>query len=340
MTSLRREDVPDPAPVSVVIPTRNRRELLLRTLHSVLRQREVALSVIVVDEAGTDGSADAVRALADPRVRVVRHPVRRGVAQARNTGLEHVRTPWVAFVDDDDLWAPDKLAAQLEALRSHPEAQWACTGAVNIDSSCRILSVALPPPASDIADLMLRAQAIPGGGSGVLVTTALARRIGGFDTALSNIADWDFYLRLSLRSPLAVAPSLLVAYRIDASGMAHDIAQSRRELVYLDAKHADERAARGVSLDLGPWLHYLGGLAYRRRRLVVGTWLQLQAARHGDLRALRSIVGAVLPDRLHAVYRRRSFDQIPADLRQDASAWLATYAEGADGAPQPGRVPA
>src|SRR3954447_10556192 len=91
----------EPAPVSVVIPTRNRRELLLRTLGSVLRQRRVAVSVVVVDDAGSDGSAGAVRRLEDPRIQVVRHPVRRGVAQARNTGIEHVQTAWVAFVDDD-----------------------------------------------------------------------------------------------------------------------------------------------------------------------------------------------------------------------------------------------
>src|SRR5690349_1209363 len=101
--------------VSVVIPTRNRRELLLRAVRSVLHQREVSLSVVVVDEASTDGSADAVRALGDPRVQVVRHASPRGVSQARNTGLQQVQSPWVAFLDDDDLWAPDKLSAQLEA---------------------------------------------------------------------------------------------------------------------------------------------------------------------------------------------------------------------------------
>ena len=75
--------------VSVIIPTRDRRDLLLRAVRSVLEQRQVTLSVVVVDEASTDGSADAVERLDDSRVRVVRHPSPRGVSQARNTGLSN-----------------------------------------------------------------------------------------------------------------------------------------------------------------------------------------------------------------------------------------------------------
>ena len=76
----------DPAAgVTVVIPSRNRRDLLLRTLHSVLAQRDVVLTVLVVDDCGDDGTDEAVRALDDPRVQVVRHETRRGVSTARNT---------------------------------------------------------------------------------------------------------------------------------------------------------------------------------------------------------------------------------------------------------------
>ena len=127
----------------------------------------VAREPMAVDDAGTDGSAEALYRLGDPRLQVVRHAVRQGVSSARNTGLEHVDTPWVAFVDDDDLWSPDKLSAQLDALGQQPRAQWSCTGAVHIDSECRILGMAYPPADSDVADLLLRGNAIPGGGSGV-----------------------------------------------------------------------------------------------------------------------------------------------------------------------------
>ncbi len=112
--------------VTVVIPTRDRRELLLRTLDSVLRQEDVALDVVVVDDGGTDGSADAVENLQLPNVRVLRHQRSRGVSAARNAGLRTVTAPWVAFVDDDDLWAPTKLRAQLTSLEQRPDARWSC----------------------------------------------------------------------------------------------------------------------------------------------------------------------------------------------------------------------
>jgi glycosyltransferase involved in cell wall biosynthesis len=320
----------DPVAVSVIIPTRNRRELLLRALRSVLRQRGVSLSVVVVDEASTDGSAEAVQSLGDPRVRVVRHASPRGVSQARNTGLQQVESPWVAFLDDDDLWAPDKLSAQLEALREQPQAQWACTAAVNIDSRCQILYVSYPPCDQDIVGLMMRANAVPGGGSGVLVATALARQVGGFDDALANLADWDFYIRLCLRSPLAAVPAPLVGYYVHAAGMAHDIERSSREIGYLEVKYADERQARGLGLDRGAWLQYLARLAYSRGQRWTSVHLALQSARHGRLRALRSVAGAFLPDRIHTATQRRALGQVPPDVLEQARAWLAPYADASE----------
>src|SRR5829696_5642514 len=93
--------------VSVVIPTRNRSQLLSRTLQSALNQEEVAVEVVVVDD-GSDNRDALVPEIEDTRVRLVRHRQRRGPAAARNTGIEAARAPWVAFLDDDDLWAPHR----------------------------------------------------------------------------------------------------------------------------------------------------------------------------------------------------------------------------------------
>src|SRR2546421_10333643 len=111
--------------ISVVIPTRNRRALVSRALTTVLGQRNVDIEVFVVDEGSSDGTAELVRSLADSRVTVVRHETPKGVANARNAGLARARAPWVAFLDDDDVWAPDKLALQRDAATG---ARWACGG--------------------------------------------------------------------------------------------------------------------------------------------------------------------------------------------------------------------
>src|SRR4029078_5689362 len=123
---------------------------------------------------------------------------------ARNAGLRAATTRWVAFVDDDDLWAPRKLRAQLQAIEEDGEGRWSCVGSVVVGPVLAILRAGLPPRDRDVADHLLRYNHIPRGGSGVLVDRELVADVGGFDPTLSTLADWDLWIRLGLRSPLAV----------------------------------------------------------------------------------------------------------------------------------------
>ncbi len=101
--------------VSVVIPTRNRSTLLAMALRSVFHQQDVELEVIVVDEASTDDTSTMLATIGDARVRVIRNDAPHGVSAARNSGAAEARGEWLAFLDDDDLWAPTKLARQIHA---------------------------------------------------------------------------------------------------------------------------------------------------------------------------------------------------------------------------------
>src|SRR5829696_8802993 len=100
--------------VSVVIPSRDRAHIVVDTVRLTLGQRGVEFEVIVVDDGSRDGTAEALEALDDPRVVVLRNAINRGVAHARNRGIEQAAHPWIAFLDDDDRWSPDKLRAQLD----------------------------------------------------------------------------------------------------------------------------------------------------------------------------------------------------------------------------------
>lgn len=102
--------------VSVVVPTRNRLSFLPRAVASVLGQTFGDLELIVVDDASTEDTAGFVEGLADERVRLVRRAARGGVAAARNDGIAAARAPYVAFLDDDDVWLPQKLERQLPLL--------------------------------------------------------------------------------------------------------------------------------------------------------------------------------------------------------------------------------
>ncbi len=147
--------------VSVVIPTRNRCALLARALGSVLAQTHEELEVIVVDEASTDRTPEVIAAVADPRVRLLRHEIARGAAGARNAGVKAARGRWCAFLDDDDLWAPTKLASQLGALEANPGARWSCVAAVSIDDRERIIGWHRFDATSDLASRLSRATTSP-----------------------------------------------------------------------------------------------------------------------------------------------------------------------------------
>lgn len=313
--------------ITVVIPTHNRRALLARTLHSVLAQRAVDLAVIVVDDGGSDDTP-SLPSLVDPRVTLIRHARSRGVSAARNTGIEQATTPWLAFVDDDDLWAPDKLRTQLDALDQEPAAGWSCTASVNIDARCVVSRWDEPFEQRDMADVLLRRNVVPGGGSGVVASTKLTHQVGGFDEALSNLADWDFYIRLALESTVVPVFGPFLGYFLHPTGMAHNVERSVREYHYMDVKYGRERNLRGVHLDTEIWLKYLAGLAYNGGQRLTGMRLHAElVARHHRLRSLRSMTMGIAPERLRIARSRRPGPALPSGWAEQ-TAWLATYAHG------------
>src|SRR5918994_221835 len=159
--------------VTAVVPTHNRSRLLARTLRTLLWQRDVDFEVVVVHDD---------------------HP--QGVANARNRGVSEARGRWVAFCDDDDLWAPDKLASQLEAA-DRSGCGWVYTGAVQIADDLRVLGGRPPPPPRELRSAVRRFNAVPGGGSGVLAHVVLLGGPGGFAARLFNTEDWDLWIRLA-----------------------------------------------------------------------------------------------------------------------------------------------
>jgi glycosyltransferase involved in cell wall biosynthesis len=204
--------------VSIVIPTRNRSELLSRTLRSALRQERVEFEIIVVDEASTDDTPVLLASLQDPRVRVLRHETARGLSGARNHGAEQARGEWLGFLDDDDLWAPDKLNRQVSAARA-ARRDWSYTGAVNIANG-QIVHSGATPAEEEVVSTVSRYPILPGGGSNVVVRRETFATMGGFDRRLANGGeDWELWIRLAAHGWPAGVLEPLMAKRIHASNM-------------------------------------------------------------------------------------------------------------------------
>jgi glycosyltransferase involved in cell wall biosynthesis len=223
--------------VSVVIPTRNRSQLLMRALRSVQGQRDSEFEVIVVDDHSTDDTGRVAAALGDDRIRVVRSERPSGAAVARNLGSERATGRWIAFLDDDDLWAPDKLSQQVEALLGSGRS-WAYSGAVFINSAGKIRGGAPPPSPDEVIALLPRHNPIPAAASNIIVATDVVAEVGGFDVGLMHMTDWDLWLRIAARwGPPACVRAPSVAYRLHVGNFSIRSEGVREEVGMMKLRH-------------------------------------------------------------------------------------------------------
>ena len=300
------------ATVSVVIPTHDRRDLLLLALGSVLRQRKINVQVVVVDDGSTDVTYEAVTALPDRRIRIVRNALRRGVAATRNVGAAASDGNWLAFLDDDDLWSPDKLSSQLTAARNDA-AQWAYSGAVEIDAVGRLLGGEPPPEPQQLTSGLTRRNLMPAGSSNVLVHAAAFRSVGGFDESLRHLADWDLWLRLRHVGLPSCVHEPLVAYRVHRAQATMDTAGMLDEARILHVRHgADVNSIhRWIA-----WSH----LRHGRRREAIGAYVR--AAVGGDVASVGRVAVAAVHPRSPAA-RRGGATSGDHEWTHRAAAWVA-----------------
>jgi glycosyltransferase involved in cell wall biosynthesis len=200
--------------VSVIIPTFNRRAMVVEAIRSVLAQREVRFELIVVDDGSTDGTHDAVEETLENAPAPVRliWTERRGVAAARNLGVEEAAAPLIAFLDSDDLWEPEKLSRQLAHLRDHREYRISQCNELWIRNGRRVNpGLRHLKHAGDIFVESLRTCLISP--SAVIMQTDLFRELGGFDETMTAAEDYDLWLRILLHYEAGLLAETLVTRR-------------------------------------------------------------------------------------------------------------------------------
>jgi glycosyltransferase involved in cell wall biosynthesis len=208
--------------VSVVMPAYNSARTIGQAIGSVLEQTMGDLELIVVDDGSSDATATIVAGLEDPRVRLVGR-ANGGTSAARNTGIAEAKGEWVAFLDADDLWLPTKLERQLTLMAAAPGCLASEAGAYLVDDQLNRLALRRCLPVENPLLTFMRFENLPNAGSSWIVRRDALERIGGFDTTLPRIEDWDFSIRLArYANPLCIDEALAL-YRYHEGNRSHDI---------------------------------------------------------------------------------------------------------------------
>lgn len=231
------------ADVTVVIPAWNAEAFIAETIASVLAQTTPPAAVIVIDDGSTDGTAEAARQQG-PHVQV-RTIANAGVGAARNVGWREATTPWVAFVDADDLWEPDKLQRQLAAA-GEAALVYAARWHIGDVRGARLQTEWDTLHEGDIFETLLQGNCITM--SSALVRRAALEAVGGCseDRTLGPCADWDLWLRIAHDHRVAAVREPLVAYREHDSGMSRSAEGMNRARLAVLGRALDLPRARAL----------------------------------------------------------------------------------------------
>jgi glycosyltransferase involved in cell wall biosynthesis len=257
--------------VSVIVPTCNRAALIGSAIGSVLEQTYQNFEIVVVDDASTDNTRDTIASFEDPRLKYIRHVINKGDAASRNTGISYSDGDYVAFLDDDDEWLPDKLQMQIDVLSNcSPRVGMVYTGFVKRDKrNGKIVAVKTTGKRGDLLQEILCSNFIAT--PCILLRRECFQRVGMFDERMPCNSDYDMWIRLAehfhfecIDEPLVVVnhshgPKLSMNLPLVIQGWEILFQKYRR--AFMSNKPRISR----VYYDLGI-LYFLNGDVYKSRR--------------------------------------------------------------------------
>lgn len=197
--------------VSVIIPTYNRWPMVREAVDSALAQSCPAIELLVVDDGSEDSTASELRSRYGSSVRVLSQP-RQGVAAARNLGVRRSTGDYLAFLDSDDLWLPQKIERQIAFMGARPQAQICQTEEIWVRRGRQVNPrLRHRKPSGDIFRASLGLCLVSP--SAVMMKRELFERVGGFDESFTVCEDYDLWLRIALDTFVYLIPDALVVKR-------------------------------------------------------------------------------------------------------------------------------
>ncbi|MEW6053681.1 MAG: glycosyltransferase [Nitrospirota bacterium] len=252
--------------VSVIIPTYNRADFLYSAISSVLAQTFQDFEIIVVDDASTDATRDITEGFKEKRLIYVNHKKNKGEAFSRNSGVMQAKGIYIAFLDDDDEWSPEKLSKQVDLLDNAADnVGLVYTGYSVIEkNSQNVLSIKLPSNKGVVYEDIIRRNFI-GTPSTVLIRRACIEKVGLFDEDIAYGLDHDMWIRIAQFFHFDYIGESLVRYNVHLNRITNNTPLRAKGIEDLTKKYGNDFILnntfyRNSLLPLGVQLCILGDM--------------------------------------------------------------------------------
>ncbi len=233
------DTMPIPGLVSIIIPAYNAAGWVNRAIDSALAQTYAEREILVVNDGSTDTTADVLAGYGGA-IRVLTQP-NGGLSSARNLGIKEARGEFLAFLDADDYWLPQKLTRQVGCLKRDPGLGFCSTRTKLVSPEDEPLGT-WDCPKMDVTllrTLFLRHASIPGSGSGVMARSHLFKRAGPFDTQLRSLEDIDMWMRLAALCDYACIDAPLTVIVKSPTSMSGNLEIMRRSAIQVMRKNRE-----------------------------------------------------------------------------------------------------
>ncbi|OGM08897.1 hypothetical protein A2159_02760, partial [Candidatus Woesebacteria bacterium RBG_13_34_9] len=229
--------------ISVIIPTYNRALTIKRAIDSVLNQTYQDFEIIVIDDRSTDNTEEVVKIFNDEKLKYIRHEKNKGGSAARNTGIKVAKGEYIAFLDSDDEWHPEKLQKQLNLFNNlDKEFGVIYCGFQGVNEFGKVFKYVIPKHRGYITLKLIEGNCV-GTLSIILAKLSYINSINGFDEDLDSCQDWDLYIRLSKICKFDFVPEVLVNYtyskKLECIGNKKEAVKSGHDLILI--KHEINR---------------------------------------------------------------------------------------------------
>jgi glycosyltransferase involved in cell wall biosynthesis len=304
--------------VSVIVPAYNVQNYIEEALISLQQQSFTAFEALVVDDGSTDKTAEIVQRFCDedPRFKLLQKP-NGGLSSARNHGIRHASTDYLALLDADDRYEPEKLAAHIEVLDQNPAigVVYSASKAIRDDGGATFMQLSGKPIYADPLKALLCKNFV-GHGSNAVFRRCIVEQVGFFDETLRSSEDVDYWIRIATLGCWTFHrdPRPLVCYRVRPSGLSFNVAQMQRcnQQVLESAYQRSPEKVKAILPTAYAYLYrYLARLALtggnlpEARRLIGGALQQDASIFFRDGRSLITL-GAVLLAPITRVILRQS----------------------------------